>query len=362
LNGVVLRAPGVLENAELPELVPSGSCIVAIEQVGICGTDVKIAFGSIPVTYPRVLGHEIVGRVEVPGERAALSVGTRVLIDPGITCGLCRACRAGRQNLCTNGGLIGRDADGGLVERLAVDERQLHPIPETVSREESTLLQVLATCVHAQDQVHVMPGDSAVVVGLGVAGLLHLQLLRARGVQPLIGVARSPAKREQALSFGATAVAAPEDAQALVREVTGGDGPSLAVEAVGSVATLAQAIRLTAPGGTVLGFGTITETAASDFPFYGLYLNELQLVNPRHALPRDYDRSIAIAASRTLDLASLWSRSYPLGQAADALEDAKNGPSPFKVSVDVPTSRGSNRRDLTPRSDNPADGEFSAER
>jgi len=133
--------------------------------------------------------------------------GTRVLIDPVISCGICYRCRRDLAHLCGNGALQGRDVDGGFAEFAAVDESCLHEIPDSVSADEAALLQVLSTCVHAQS---VLPGpagpagDSAVVIGLGVAGLLHIQLLRARGVSPVIAVTGSAWKRELALRSGAS--------------------------------------------------------------------------------------------------------------------------------------------------------------
>ena len=335
MNGVVLRAPNDVVWAPLPDPRSEDSAIVRLEQAGICGTDVKIVHGDIPVSYPRVLGHELVGRVEQAGPRRLVPLGARVLVDPAIACGHCVMCRTDRANLCPNGALLGRDIDGGFAELMSVDELQLHVVPDSVSHRASGLLQVLGTCMHAQSQVDVRGIDSAAVIGLGVAGLLHLQLLRARGIRRLVGVARSENKRKLALELGATAAVGPDDAEEAVEKVAGPGGVDLVVEAVGTVSTLAQAIRLAAPGGTVLLFGTITATGATDFPFYQLYFKALRLLSPRAALPRDYDRAIAMAAAGDLQLEPLWSRSYPLAEAASAFRDLADAGG-LKVTFDVP--------------------------
>jgi len=121
-----------------------------------------------------------------------------------------------------------------------------------------------------------------VVVGLGVSGLLHLQLLRERGVGTLIGVTRSAAKRELALRLGADVVAAPGEADDAVAEATGGRGADVAVECVGTQETLAQAMHLAGAGGTVLVFGT-TAPSADGLPTYQWYFRELTSLNPRAA-------------------------------------------------------------------------------
>jgi L-iditol 2-dehydrogenase len=312
VRAVQLTRPGTLVSADVPEPDDAtGVAIVALEQVGICGTDLKIYTGHIPVRYPRVLGHELVGHVVTAGRRGLLTPGARVLIDPAIACGHCHLCRADRANLCPNGALMGRDVDGGFAERIAVDELQLHSIPTRIGHRAAALLQVLGTCVHAQGQAAFGESDTAVVIGLGVAGLLHVQLLKLSGFRVVIGVGRSDEKRELALEFGASAVAEPAGAEAVIRRLTRGRGADVVIEAVGSLGVLTQAIKFTALGGTILAFGTITTSdSRRPFPWYELYHRELRIVNSRAAVARDYDRGIALAETGRLMLDRLFTRSF----------------------------------------------------
>jgi 2-desacetyl-2-hydroxyethyl bacteriochlorophyllide A dehydrogenase len=335
MRAVVLEAPGRFASVDVAEPDPDGLAVVKLEQVGICGTDLKIAKGDIPVEYPRILGHELIGRVVTAGPRGLVDRGARVLVDPAIACGRCRSCRNDRGNICPYGALLGRDLDGGFAERIAVDELQLHPIPDDMSLQTTALIQVLGTCVHAQAGIRITPPDSAVVVGLGVAGLLHVQLLLARGIRRVIGIGRSAWKRDLALELGAAAVANPEDAAEVVRHLAGAEGPPLVVEAVGTVSTLAQAIRLVAVGGTVLVFGTVTSGRGDDLPLYQLYYKELTILNPRAALPRDYERAIALARSGEISLDRLWTRSYPLQDVQAAFDDLTSRSDALKLTVDV---------------------------
>jgi threonine dehydrogenase-like Zn-dependent dehydrogenase len=335
VRAIVLTAPHRIVAADVSEPDQTGKALVALEQVAICGTDVKIVNGDIPVRYPRVLGHELIGRVVAPGPRALVDAGTRVLIDPAVACGHCRLCRDDRANLCPNGALLGRDVDGGFADRIAVDELLLHPLPESIEPAAAALVQVLGTCVHAQAGITIRPPDVAVVVGLGVAGLLHIQLLRARGIRRIVGIGRSAWKRDLAVELGAAAAGTPEEARELIDDLSEGGGASLVVEAVGTVATLAQSIRLVGPAGTVLVFGTVTASRAEELPFYDLYYKEVTILNPRAALPRDYDRAIALAHRREVTLAPLWTRSYPLEQAAAAFEDLASDSRSLKITLDV---------------------------
>jgi 2-desacetyl-2-hydroxyethyl bacteriochlorophyllide A dehydrogenase len=324
VKSIVLTAPHAVDVRETPEPDDVGA-VVELEQAGICGTDVKIFHGDVPVATPRVMGHELVGRVVREGPLGLHPVGTRVLVDPALSCGHCVQCRAGRSNLCTNGGLMGRDAEGVFAERVALNELRLHPVPDAIPTRAAALLQVLGTCIHAQAQLPVFPPEHAVVIGLGVAGLLHVQLLRARGVASIVGVSRSPEKRALGEASGATATAPPDRAEEAVRAATDGNGASTVIEAVGTVPTLAQALRVAAPGASILVFGTITGSRADDVPFYQLYHKELRLLNPRAALPGDYDRGIALAAAGALDLEPLWSHSFPLSDPTAAFGAVETG-------------------------------------
>jgi threonine dehydrogenase-like Zn-dependent dehydrogenase len=311
-----------------------GRALVQVSQAGLCGTDLKIASGQIPVRMPRVMGHEMTGRVVEPGPRQIVPAGTPVLVNPAVFCGYCDLCRRDLPHLCRNGALLGRDVDGCFAEFVAVDEACLHPLPAGLPAAAAALLQVLSTCVHAQSALPAASATgSAVVVGLGVSGLLHLQLLRERGVRTLIGVTRSAAKRDLALRLGASAVAAPEEAARVVADATDGHGADVSVECVGQQETLAQAMRLTGAGGTVLVFGT-TAPAADGLPTYQWYLRELTILNPRAARPRDCDAAIALAASGRLELAALVTARFPLAQVSRALAACAD-PGQLKVVLDV---------------------------
>lgn len=334
MRALVLVAQEQLEVRDIPCPEPDRRALIAIERVGVCGTDLKIHCGEIPVAYPRVLGHELVGRVERPGPAGVPVAGTRVLVDPAISCGACTMCRADRANLCPRGSLMGRDVDGGFAEYLAVDERQLLPLPEQLTLDEAGMLQVLGVCVRAQSRVAVFPGQTAVVIGLGVGGLLHLQLLLARGVQRVVGVTRSAEKRALAERLGASATCAPDQAEACVQDLTGGLGADLVVEAAGKVETLAQAISLAGGGAKVLLYGVLTADEGR-LPFSELYFKELDLIGSRAALARDYARAIDLVADGRIAVEPLLSGSYPLERGAEAFEALASRPELVKLVLDV---------------------------
>ena len=334
MKALVLEGPAAARVTEVPDPGPSGDALLRVERVGVCGTDASIFKGKIKVSYPRVMGHEAVGVVETSGRRGLFPKGTRVIVDPGVACGYCHLCRADRANLCLNGGLLGRDLDGVFAEYLSVPETFLHPLPDSVASNSAPMLQVLGTCVHAQSQFSVLPGDTAVVVGLGVTGFLHLQLLKARGITSIVAVTRSPWKQEMARRWGATEAVEPDLARDAIGQASEGRGAKVVVECAGYESTLSQAIELAGHGGTVSAFGTVTHRD-SGLPYYQLYHKELVLLNPRAALPRDYARAIDLVANGSIELEPLVTHSLPLEDAPHALGDLINDPTALKILFEV---------------------------
>ncbi len=337
VRAVVTTGPGSVEVRDMPAPPRSDRAVVRVDQAGICGTDLKILAGSIPVEYPRVMGHEMVGEVVHGAPGGDIPAGSRVLINPATFCGRCDLCRRDLRHLCAAGGLLGRDVDGVFSEEIEIDEVFLHVIPAAVSRDAAAVLQVLATVVHAQRTVSVFPDETAAVIGLGVAGQLHAQLLASRGAN-VIGVTRSRWKRELAAGLGAGRTTTPDEAAEIVAEATGGRGADLVVESVGTEATLARAIELAAPAGHVLAFGTVTD-GTGELPYYQLYFKELTVHSPRAAGPADYDAAIALTAGGRLHLEPLVTARFRLDDAAAAF--AAVGGDNLKVVLDLsPAGQG----------------------
>jgi 2-desacetyl-2-hydroxyethyl bacteriochlorophyllide A dehydrogenase len=332
VKAVRVVGPGTIEIADVPEPENGDAVLVRTGQVGICGTDTKIVAGKIPVDYPRILGHEMVGEVVSAPPGSPYRSGIRVLVDPGVSCGWCDLCLAGRFNICRNGGLMGRDVDGVFTEYAVVPINRLVPVPSSISDKASGLLQVLGTCIHAVKRVNPFPGQVAAVIGLGVAGQLITQLLSLKGMT-VVGVTRSEWKRRLASESGTHFVAAPDEAVSVLEDITDGRGPNLVVEAVGTEATLGDAIELAATGGVVLVYGTLTG-GNKGLPYYQLYHKELTLHNPRAALIGDYADGVALAAAGSLSLEPIVTHELDLDEAAKAF-DLVHDASSLKVLMKV---------------------------
>src|SRR5258706_2744919 len=227
------------------------------------------------------MGHEMSGEVVSVGAglqtRPSLSAGDRVIIDPETYCGACFHCQIGQTNLCPNGTLIGRDVNGGFADYLMVPASQVFRLPDSIDDRTAPMIQVLTTCLHAQRQVTIFPGDSVVVIGLGVTGQLHVQLAKARGAR-VIGVTRSAEKRAMAEKLGADlTIAGGDDAIQKVKDATEGRGADLTIETTGVMKQLAESVHMTRFGGKVLMFGIYTVKEGA-LPSYDPHFMDFPLI------------------------------------------------------------------------------------
>jgi len=329
MRAVVVSGPGQLQVTDRAEPAAGDHALVAVHAGGICGTDLKVFRGEVPAKIPVILGHEVIGKIAVAAPASVMHAGTRVVVDPSVSCGRCAVCRRDLPQLCPDGGLMGRDSDGGFTELIAVPAGRLHPVPEDMPVTDAVMLQVLSTCVHAQTLIRPQLGETAVVVGLGVSGLLHVSLLRASGIRSIVGVSRSETRRALALELGAAAVTPPAGALALVADMTGGAGTDIAIDCAGQAETLTQAMSAAGAGGRVLIFGTVTPSA-DGMPTYDWYRKELTLVNTRAARPRDFSTAIAVVRDGLISPGRLMTASYPIEEAAAAVA-AASSPDETKV-------------------------------
>ena len=320
MKAMVLRGPrdlGLTE-VERPALGPN-QVLVRVTHSGVCGTDLHIFEGAIPVRHPLIMGHEMIGEV-VEGGDDALRRGQRVIVDPAIYCGMCFNCRSGQTNLCPNGSLLGRDANGGFADYLVAPRSHVYPLPDQIDSSVAPLIQVATTCLHGHRLVGIFPGNAVVVMGLGVAGQVHVQLAKAWGAYPVIGITRNAWKRELASELGADMTfASGPDAVRRVQDATGERGADLVIESTGVIPALASAISMARLGGALLLFGITSGSQTANLPFYQLYYKELRIVNTRAAKGEDFPATIDLVARGALKLKPLVTHVVPLRDLEKAI-------------------------------------------
>lgn len=322
MKAAVLKRPDelVIEEVAYPQVKP-GYVVVNVKSTAICGTDVGIYKGKVPVDLPRILGHESTGQVvEVGSGVKKFAVGDRVVLNPITFCGRCSYCYEGLTQLCENGGLMGREVDGTFAEYVAVPESNVIKLPESISYEDGTSLIALSTVFRSLSRVKTIPGMSVAVIGLGPAGLLQTRVAKLFGANPLFAISRSDWKLEIAQRYGATVINASNlDPVEEIKRLTDGHGVDMVVECVGKSITLRQAMEMVRPGGKVLTFG-ISAPQMDNFYGYAMYYKELTLIGSRAANPKDFELAIKAVKDGHIDLSPIITHRYTLDQVKDALD------------------------------------------
>ncbi len=266
-----------------PEVGPD-DVLVQVEACGICGSDIHGYDGStgrrIP---PLVMGHEAAGTVISTGANVTdLPPGTRVTFDSMISCGQCHFCRQGTANLCDNRRILGVSCGeyrrhGAFAERIAVPRRIVFELPESLPFEHAALVEAVSVAVHAANVTPVVLGDTAVVVGAGMIGLLAIQTIRAAGASQVIAIDLNDKRLGVAKELGADVTLRGDqcDVPAEVRRLTNGRGADVALEVVGATPTIRTAIEATRKGGNVTLVGNVSPTI--ELPLQSVVTREITL-------------------------------------------------------------------------------------
>lgn len=258
----VMTANNRVELTRRPRPKPGkGEALIRLEYVGVCGSDLHYyehAWGT-QVHEPFVLGHEAAGTVVELGEGATgLSVGDRVALEPGKTCGKCEMCKTGRYNLCPDVVFFATPpVDGVFQEYVAHEAALCFKLPDNVSTLEGALIEPLAVGMHSAAQGEAGPGQIAVVTGAGCIGLVTLMALKLRGVSKIIVVDVLDNRLRKAKDLGADEVvnAAKEDAVARVMALTDGAGCDLVLDTAGSEQSVGLAATYCKKGATMVLVG-----------------------------------------------------------------------------------------------------------
>lgn len=267
MKSLLLSEYSHLEIADMPQpAVGHGEVLVRVEACGICGSDVHGYDGSsgrrIP---PIVMGHEAAGTVEAIGDGVTkYKKGDRVTFDSTVYCGECVYCRRGQINLCDNRQVIGVSCGdyrrhGAFAEYVVVPERIMYPLPSNIGFDEAAMLEAVSVALHGVKVSMVMGGETALVVGAGMIGLLTLQAARAAGCSRVFISDVDDTRLKLAKQVGADEALHCSGAELVkqIHRLTDGRGVDLALEAVGRNETVAGAIDCTRKGGTVTLIGNI---------------------------------------------------------------------------------------------------------
>lgn len=334
MRAALLRGPRDLRVGVAPDPAPeAGTVVVRVAAAGLCGTDYRIWTGDRPVAYPRVMGHELVGRVARAGAGVeGLAAGDRVVVEPNYSCGRCPLCREGNRNLCAGRTAVGIDVDGGFAELVRVPAACCWRVPDALGDDEAMLAEPLAVMVRATARGAPRAGECAAVVGAGSLGLLALQVLRARGVRVLV-VSRSARRFALArrLGAGATHAVGEGPVAEAARRFSGREGVDLVVEAAGTAEAVTHALELVRPGGRVVLTGL--PHAATPVEFFDVVRRELTLVGSM-IYQREFGEAVDLLARGAVETAPLVTHRFALGEIGAAFR-AHEDPGSIKVAVRI---------------------------
>lgn len=329
------RGSRVFETETAPLPVPGpGEALLRVRRAGICGTDLHIYQGHLDHRVPRngVIGHEIFAEVVSAPAGTEFSGGDRVVIEPLIFCGTCRACRMGATYLCYHLKVMGVDAPGGMQEYWAVPAARLLKVPDALGDDHAALIEPLAIATHDVARAQVKSGDSVVVFGGGPIGCLIALVCRHRGAR--VKVVEINAYRIAMLeSLGLETIGAGQDVLGLVNDWTGGEGADVAFEVTGHPA----AVRLVTDVVRVWGTVNIIAIHAEPVPvhLYPIFARELTVLGSRLYTRAAWEEAIRLASTGAIALGRLVTRRIPLEELQKGMEELLAGGPAMKVLVNL---------------------------
>jgi L-iditol 2-dehydrogenase len=332
----------VIEEVDTPQVGPE-EVLVQVKAALTCGTDVKMYKRGHPKVRPPItLGHEFAGVVAEVGEKVSdrFKVGNKVTAANSAPCNTCFFCKMGKPNLCESllDTLIGFSVDGAFAEYIRVPARivkqNMYIVPDGVSFEEAALLEPLACAINGNNAANIHIGDTVVVVGSGPIGLAHLQLARLNGASRVIVTDLQETRLGIASNLGADVVvdASKEDQLSRVKELTGGLGADVVIEAVGVPQTWELAFKMTRKAGTTLFFGGCPSGSKVTFDTERIHYEDLTLKGIFHHTPQSVLKAYKLISSGRFKGKPLISDRMPLSSLQEALQKMGRGES-IKVAI-----------------------------
>ena len=327
MKAITYKSHGEVENSEIAD--PSAGLdevVIKVHASGVCHTDIDILYGRYGnSSFPLVPGHEYSGEiVEIGSDVNTFSVGERVVVDPNIHCGKCKACVKGLTNLCEKLGAYGVSVHGGFAEYSVVQKDNVVPIGN-LSYGVAALAEPVGCVLNGIDAFETDTVDNAMIFGAGPIGMLMGLCLRTRGVNDVIMVDLDETRLSLAESFGLTAVAAgSSQLDALKKSV------DLVVDATGVPKVAEGLINYAANGGNVLFFGVCPPEVTIAVSPHDVFRRQIRLAGT-HSLNHNIPESLKAIASIGPNIERLISHRVELNEIKGFLDKSNNQPGSLKI-------------------------------
>jgi L-iditol 2-dehydrogenase len=341
MKALLLTAPSKLELVDFAEPAPAADeVVVRVHACGICGSDIHGWDGSSGRRNPPlIMGHEASGEIVATGPQVKKwRAGDRVTFDSTIYCGTCSFCRASQVNLCESRRVVGVSPveykqHGAFAERLAIPDRILYRLPDTLPYDQAAMVEPVSIAVHAVQRTKIAPDSTAVVVGSGMIGLLVIQALRWAGAKQIVAIDLADNRLALASRLGATHTinSGRADAAAEISRLTGGRGADTSFEVVGVTPTLNLALAVLKRGGTCVMVGNLS-AKTQDFPLQAVVTRELTITGTCGSAG-EYPLCLDLIARGVIDVKPMIETVAPLADGAGWFEklSAKDGGKYMKV-------------------------------
>ena len=323
MKAVQIVKPNDLRVIDVPKptLDEHNNVLVKMTAAGICGSDVGIYHDTnAAATYPRIIGHEMVGVVAEVGPTAKkVKVGDRVIIDQVVPCGHCYACRKGRPNVCGNLQVRGVHIDGGYREYMAVPDTDCYLVPDMLTDTEAVMIEPTTIAVQCCSRAQLESEDTVLIIGSGALGSSILRIVKQFQPRQIIVSDIDDAKLEEALKNGATHVinSLKEDVPARCHELTDGYGVTVSIDAACVKTSLITALNATGSAGRVITMGfSVAPTEVNQFAITSKELD----VRGSRLQNRKFQDVIDLINAGKIDLRGSISHTFPLTEAQKAFD------------------------------------------
>jgi L-iditol 2-dehydrogenase len=325
-----------LEEVPAPQIGP-GEMLVRVEASGICGSDVMEWYRIHKA--PLVLGHEVAGEVVAVGEGVErYRVGDRVALAHHVPCNTCRHCLSGHHTFCDTLRHTNFDP-GGFAEYIRLPDilvdRGVFVLSDGVSFEEATFVEPLACALRGQRLVGVEPGKRVLVVGSGIAGLLHVQLARALGAGCIVATDIVDYRLAAALRLGAdAAIHAGEVGPDRLRQMFAGWLAEVVIVCTGAIPAIVQGLQSVERGGTVLLFAPAAPDATISLPVNDLWFNGTTITTTYAGSPADYALALELIGSRRVRVGDMVTHRLGLGETGLGFQLVAEAQDSIKVIIE----------------------------
>lgn len=322
MKAIRINKPHDLEMIEMdkPAIDEHNNVLIKMRAAGICGSDVHIYHGTnAAATYPRVIGHEMVGYVEEVGPGVTkVKVGDRVIADQVVNCGECYACRKNRGNVCAALQVRGVHLDGGYREYMTVPEMDVYHVPEGLTDEEAVMIEPATIAVQSCSRAELSAEDSLLIFGAGALGSSILKVAKLYTEHIIVAdIVDDKLAAMKKLGAKYTINSATEDLQQKIKEYTDGYGVTVSIDAACVGDSLAKLLEVTGNAGRVITMGfSIEDTPVTQFKITS---KELDIRGSR-LQNKKFQGVIDLVNQGRLDLTNSVSHTFPFTEAQAAFD------------------------------------------